>query len=616
MSEFEDIRVYGRARLPFSDPAEIDEFVETLQRYERGELTPDEWRAFRLVRGTYGQRQGGDLSMVRIKIPQGYLEASCMRAIADAADQYSRGFAHLTTRGNVQLHFVALKDVENVMRRLAEAGATTRTACGNSVRNVTCCPYAGVSENEVFDPTPYAEALTRFFLRRPIAATLPRKFKIAFEGCTEDHALTAINDLGFSARVRTVNGRTQRGFHVTVAGGTSIWCRSGALLEDFVPAGEILELTEAVLRVFHRLGDREHKHRNRLKFLVKELGWERFREEYERERENVRAEGGISLPFDPDAPGREEGPPDWPRPAPPSVAECAARAASSRVRGPGITPVVRPLQVIDSVQETRWLKTNVRRQRQKGYVTAEVTVPLGDVTSEQLRILADLALSYSDGTLRITSTQNLLFRWVREEELPALYARLSASGLGLADARTLADVTSCPGAEVCRLAVTQSRGLGKLLGDFLRERPDLVDAVPGLDVKISGCPNGCGQHHIAGIGLQGSVRKVNGRPVPQYFVLLGGGVERDGARFGRLAVKIPARRIPEAVERLVRLYIAQRRDGESPRAFFQRVELAMVKEALADLESLPPEKLKPEDLIDLGDSVEFTVETMSGECAA
>lgn len=241
---------------------------------------------------------------------------------------------------------------------------------------------------------------------------------------------------------------------------------------------------------------------------------------------------------------------------------------------------------------------------------------MGDLTGRQMGVLADLALAYGDGTVRVTHNQDLLFRWVRATEVPELHRRLAAAGLGLGDANTLADVTSCPGAESCRLAVTQSRGLGKLLGAHLRKRPDLVAAAPGLSIKISGCPNGCGQHHIAGLGFQGSVRKVGGKPVPQYFVMLGGGVGEARATFGRLAAKVPARRIPQAVERLVALYTTERVEGETALAFFRRVDLSRVKALLADLEALTAEDALPADFVDLGEEMEFKVETQDGECMA
>ena len=615
MSALPDVRTLGRARLPFADEADIDEFVATLGRYERGELTPDQWRAFRLVRGTYGQRQTGDAQMIRVKIPQGVLDGAQLEALADVSERHSRGFAHVTTRQNLQFHFVKLHDVELAMRRLAEAGLTTREACGNSVRNVTACPYAGVAEGEAFDVTPYAEALTRYLLRHPLSSSLPRKFKIAFEGCDEDHAVAAINDIGWHARVRGSNGTARRGFRVTVGGGTAILCRSGYELYEFLPAGEILEVAEAILRVFHRLGDYAHKQRNRMKFLIRDIGWEAWRAEFEKARADLRAEGGPRLPFDPERPPVEQAP-SWTRPPAPSAPEVAALTGAAEVRGPGIVPELRRSLAVRTADETRWLRTNVRPQKQDGYAVVTVTLPLGDLTGAQMRVLGDLAAAYGDGSVRVTADQDLIFRWVRSRDVRELYRRLTAAGLGLPDAGTLADVTSCPGAEACRLAVTQSRGLGKLLGDHLRERPDLVAAVPGLGIKISGCPNGCGQHHIAGLGFQGSVRKLGDKVIPQYFVMVGGGIDTGGARFGRLAAKVPARRVPEVVERLVALYSAERDTGESPVAFFRRVDVGLVKSALADLEAITAADAVPEDFVDLGEDTQFKVEAQEGECSA
>jgi sulfite reductase (NADPH) hemoprotein beta-component len=610
----DDPKTLGRARLSFANEAEIDEFVATLERFEKGEITPDQWRAYRLVRGTYGQRQP-EGQMVRVKIPQGILDGEQLEALADVAQRHSRGFGHVTTRQNLQFHFVPLPEVEPVMRRLAAAGLTTREACGNSVRNVTACAWAGVSADEVFDVTPYAEALTRYFLRHPLSASLPRKFKIAWEGCVEDHALTPIHDMGWRARVEVVDGRPRRGFRVAIGGGTAILCTSAWTLFEFLPAAEILNLAEAVLRVFHRFGDYQHKQRNRMKFLIKEMGRDRFREEIDRALAAFRQEGGAALPFDPAAPPVEGGP-DWERPAPPVAGALSARVAAGAVRGPGITPQLRPaLPVLDG-DYARWRHTNVRAQKQAGYVAVTVTLPLGDVTAAQLRALGELAAAYGDGTVRTTADQDLVLRWVRASELPALFRRLDAASLGLPDANTIADVTSCPGAESCRLAVTQSRGLGRSLGDHLRARPDLVSAAPDLQIKISGCPNGCGRHHVAGLGFQGSVRRLGSRVVPQYFLMVGGGVDDEGASFGRIAAKIPARRMPDAVERLIGVYRAERRPGETATAFFKRVEPARVKEAVADLERLAPEDALPADFVDLGELTEFKVEAMDGECSA
>ena len=607
----EDPTSYGRARLSFASEADIDEFAETLARFERGEMTSDQWRMFRLVRGLYGQRQADDAQMIRVKIPQGILSADQLRVLADVADEFSRGFGHITTRQNVQFHFVRLHDVEPAMRRLAAAGITTREACGNSVRNITACQFAGVSATEVFDVTPFAEALTRHFLRHPLSASLPRKFKIAFEGCTDDHVKAAINDIGWRARIE----HGQRGFRVLVGGGTSTMATTAKVLFEFLPASDMLEVAEAIVRVFHALGDYQHKARNRMKFLIKSLGWERWREEFDRQLAQVKREGGIALSFPPESAAVESSP-SWPRTPPPAIEEVARHVSDGKLRGPGIHPSPAPQLAAPESAYSGWAFTNLLRQKQQGYVTAIVTVPLGDLTAPQLRVLADLATAYGDGSARVTATQNLLLRWVPSDESKSLYARLAAAGLGLGDADTIADVTSCPGAESCKLAVTQSRGLAQVIGDHLRATPSLIPLVPSLDVKVSGCPNGCGQHHIAAIGFQGSLRKVEGRAVPQYFVMVGGGVSDSGATFGRLAAKVPARRSPIALERLARLYADERLADETAAAFFTRIDLARVKTLLSDLETISAESAMADDYIDLAESKAFVPETQDGECSS
>jgi sulfite reductase (NADPH) hemoprotein beta-component len=496
------------------------------------------------------------------------------------------------------------------MRRLADAGLTTREACGSSVRNITACPYAGVAADERFDVTPYGEALTRYLLRHPLSSTLPRKFKIAFEGCATDHVSVGINDLGFRAVVGPDGGR---GFRVTAGGGTAIMVTNAGVLHEFLPASEILRVAEAVLRVFARLGDYQHKQRNRMKFMIKTLGWTRWREEYDRELTACRLRGQVpTLEIDPPA---SEAKPDGAKDSSPSVGHIAARVSAGRISGPGLTPTVVPIFHTGDEAYARWRVTNVRSQKQFGYVMTIASVPLGDVTSDQMRVLGELARAYGDGTVRVTVDQDLLFRWVNACDVRQLYRRLAAAGLGLAEAGTIADVASCPGAETCRLAVTQSRGLGRLLEDHLRARPDLIAAADGARIKISGCPNGCGQHHIATIGFQGSVRRLGSRAVPQYFVMVGGGAHDRGASFGRLAAKVPARRMPQVVERLIDLYARDRLAGESATEFFARIELDLVRNELADLERLRPGDAVPADFIDLEEVNAFAPEVMEGECA-
>lgn len=599
---------FGRARLDFADAKDVERFVETLARFERGEMSPDEWRAFRLVNGTYGQRQEGDWAMLRVKIPQGILRADQVERIADVATKYSRSFVHLTTRQNIQYHFLRLGQMGEVMTALADTGLTTREACGNAVRNVTTSPSAGVAADELFDPVPYAEALTRYFLRHPLSASLPRKFKIAFNGGGSDHAYAAINDLGFHGRI---DAQGQRGFRITVAGGTAILCRSGQELGDFVPAGEILAYAEAVLRVFHREGDRVHRHKNRLKFLLKNLGWEVFRDKVFAELALVRAEGAPSLPFDPQHPPVYE---TAPTSAPPGITRAAIEALirDDSTSGPGIHP--RAFAVIGDAQGERFLRSNVQRQKQEGFSTVTITLPLGDITSGRLRAVAALARAYADGNVRLTIAQNLVLRWVRNEDVRALYEHLKALSLAEPDADTIADVGSCPGAESCKLAVTQSRGAAQLLGEALREDRTWVDKTPGLTIRISGCPNGCGLHHIAGIGLQGGLRKVGDRAAPQYFVYAGAIVGSD-AKFGRVVAKVPARRVVDAVKTLVRTFEKNAQPGERADAYFARASLGELKGALAHLEGLDENNATEEDFIDLGETEAFRPETSEGECA-
>jgi sulfite reductase (NADPH) hemoprotein beta-component len=607
MAVVDDPKTLGRARLDFAKESDIDEFVAMLGKLERQEITPDEWRRFRLLRGTYGQRQD-DVQMLRVKVPQGIVNGSQMRALADVASRYSRGFCHITTRQNIQFHFVKLADCETAMRQLADEGLTSREACGNSVRNITGCPYTGTSATEIFDVTRYAEAMTRYFLRHPLSGVLPRKFKIAFEGCAEDHALASINDIGFRARI--VDGK--RGFRVTVAGGTSILPVSGYVIREFMPVEEMFEVAEAVARVFHRFGDYEHRQRNRLKFVVKALGWDAFKARFEECLAEFRGEGGAKLPFNPDD-LRSEQAPDWQPSTPPSV-QAVSLTAATPLSGPGIMPNSVKLTPLSDTY-LRWMRRNVAAQKQTGYCHVTVRLPLGDFSAGQMRVLADLAEAYSDGTMRLTVDQNVLYRWVRRENVDGFYERLNAAGLGAPDANTLSDVISCPGAESCRLAVTQSRGLGRLLTEHLSARPDVVDAVPGR-IKISGCPNGCGQHHVGSIGFQGSVRKVAGRAIPQYFVLVGGGCSDEGtAHFGKVVSKVPVNRLTEATDRLLNLYREQKQDGEELGAFFRRIPPATATAALSDLAQLLPTEVTDADLVDLGESHTFNPEVLDGECA-
>jgi sulfite reductase beta subunit-like hemoprotein len=564
----------------FSDKKDIDEFVEKLRAFESGELSSEQFRAFRLLRGVYGQRQT-DVQMFRIKIPMGLLGPEQLVAIAEVADKHSRGFGHVTTRQNIQLHFMQMSEMETVMRRLDEVGLTSREACGNSVRNVTACELAEVCPDAAFDVTPYAEAVVRHFLRHPLSSSLPRKFKIAFSGCSTDCAFGAIHDLGFVAQVR----EGQRGFKVYAAGGLSTTPQAAITLHEFVPAAEIGRVGEAIVRLFHALGNRDNKARARLKYVLRKLGEEAFRAKYAGLKAAVDAEAAAELRL-----------PDGPKNRP------AAAVAVDEGRGtlPG--------------GYLQWRSTSVVEQRQDGFAAVYVRLFLGDVTSVQLRALAELLPRFGDGTLRLTVDQNILVPWVDRRSLPALYLALREVGLARSDVHTASDVTSCPGAESCNLAVTSSRNVARAISERL-ELSD-VSASAGMadtTIKISGCPNSCGQHHIADIGWHGAVKTVNGTAYPMYQLHLGGGVAPEGARFGRQVVKVVARRVPEAVALLLKLYEAERTDGETPATFYRRVDPKRVVAILGDIAAATPHAGEETDI---GEETGFHVAIGAGECAA
>ncbi|MFN2549000.1 MAG: nitrite/sulfite reductase [Myxococcales bacterium] len=565
-----DQKTLGPTRLGFADEKDLDAFIDKLDKFEKGDLAPDAWKAFRLVNGVYSQRQEGDAMMVRVKIPQGVVTADQLRTLADVAEKYSTGRGHITTRQNVQFHFVRLDDTSSALTALANAGLTTREACGNAVRNVTTCPYAGASALEPFDTTPYAEIVTRHLLRGPLSSSLPRKFKIAFGGCCGyDCVGASFNDIGLLARTRgNVNG-----FRVTIGGGLSTLRRAGILAHEFAPAEEILEIAEAVVRVFNRTGNRQNKHKARLKFVVDKLGPEGFLEEYRKERDAI---GWLPLPPLPQQPDQVPSRPK-PRAVRPGLAEFTA--------------------------------TNARPQKDAQYAAVTVRVPLGDLTAAQFRDLAAIAEEFSEEReVRTTIDQNLVLRFVAVRHLASLHAALDAAGLAQPGAGSVSDVTSCPGAFSCRLAVTQSRGMARELGTSLAQ-----SSVAGLHIKISGCPNGCGQHYVGGIGLQGSVRKADGRAVPQYHLFLGGGFGNETASFGRLSAKLPARKVPEAIARLIGIYNAEKAPHETPEAFLGRLPQQRVTDLLKDLEE--PAVYGADDFIDLDEQKQFEVQLSEGECA-
>jgi len=575
----------------FSRPEDVEEFIGVLERFERGELGAEEFRQFRLTRGVYGQRQT-DVNMLRTKFPGGIMSAAQLRASAGIAREYTRfGIGHVTTRQNLQFHFVKLDNMPGAMAKLDEAGSTTIEACGNTVRNITGCPFAGVSPTEAFDVTPYTHAITRMCLRAPWANDLPRKFKMAVEGCShEDHAQTAINDIGLRAKIKD----GVRGFEMFVAGGLSTSPRPGYRLHAFIPTEEVLARVEATIKLFGRLGNRKNRARARLKYVMKTLGEEGFVAAYNEEVAALVAAGQLIRPIE--LPPEETAPPADPR------ALAGARVAA------------------DDANYKTWLRT-VDPQKQPGFAAVTIKLERGDVTAAQFDQLAELVEVYSDGTLRTANNQNLILRWVRSDALPHLFARLQEIGLAELGSNTILDVVSCPGADSCNLAVTHSMSLAKHLTRFLKnpgKSADSVELARTADIKISGCPNSCGQHHVAAIGFHGTVRHAGeGKQIPEYQLHLGGGFNEDGVEFGRHIVKIPAQRAGDALLALLDLYRDEREDGEDARAFFRRVTKEEVTAALGPhVIGMSFDGLREQDLFDLDHTDRFDVAIGRGECAA
>ncbi|HET9177832.1 MAG TPA: nitrite/sulfite reductase [Terriglobia bacterium] len=597
---------------------ELDIFEAEISLKKLGKLEDRVFAETRLRRGAYGQRyDNGERhdgtkvqqmayarreltkgpntlwdapGMQRIKIPGGGLDAAQLETLADLAEEYSDGIAHITTRQDVQLHYVHIEDTPSIMRRLAAANITTREACGNSVRNVTACPYAGVCEDEVFDVTPYSKALSRFLLGHPDTQQFGRKFKPSFSGCSQHAcALANLHDMGLVAAIRVENGEEKRGFALYVGGGLGAVPYQAKLFDPFVPLEELLPLAQAISRVFARLGEKKNRSRARLKFLVQDLGIEKFRELVLEERKIL----------EPD--------PRW----------TGYITEAEQYKEDPLKPAGKLQQQIGSETFQRWLKTNIRPQRQKGYVVATVTLPIGDITARQLRALADVVRQFTKETVRTTVEQNIVIRWVSESDLPELHQALDAAGLGSPGAGSIVDVVACPGTDTCKLGISSSRGLaGELRNRLIEKSYQLDEAVKDLHIKISGCFNSCGQHHVADLGFYGVSRKMSGYAVPHFQVVLGGEWAHNAGSYGLPVVAVPSKNIPEVVSRLTDRYVAGRQSGECFKDFIKRIGKAEVKKLLEDL-TRPPDDARDRSFFrDWGDPREYTLGDMGvGECA-
>ena len=567
------------SKIPLEILQEIEIFEGEVRRLKAGEITADQFKPFRLQHGVYGQRQPG-VQMFRVKIPQGRLNPIQLRRLADVAERYATGVLHLSTRQNIQMHFVKIENASTMMKLLAEVGLTTREACGDTVRNVTACPIAGICPGEVVDVTPYGLAITQQFLRNPICQRLPRKFKIALEGCPDrDLAATTVHDIGITAQKR--DGRL--GFRITVGGGLGSAPRVGNILAEFAPPEDLVAICEAIIRVFDRHGQRQNRYKARMKFLIDKLGFEKFYNLFQAEFELVKSQNGhYTLPSIEEAPRSE-----------PVAARPWHREEAS---GPFAA----------------WLRYNVIPQKQHDFNLVMIKIPLGDIKSPQARWVADLCERFSDGRIRLTIQQNFALRWVHEKDLPAVYERLTEIGLAEGGVERIENIVACPGTDSCGLSLTSSKGLARTLAELFPPGDLANDDIAGMSLKVSGCQNACAQHQLASIGFQGVGKKVGSHTAPFYEVYIGG----SNSQLAQLIVKIPAKRIPDAVKHLIGWYRSERTEGESFQTFVGRMGKAKLKESLMPYTFLPSYQEDRSFYVDWGDDKDFTTEDLGpGECA-
>ena len=571
-------------------PDEVDDellnYEEQIKKYRRGELDETKMQKQRLHFGTYAQRQEG-VQMQRIKIPGGFLSADQLVRLADASERYGSGFMHFTTREDAQIYYVHLDRVPELLRFLAAGGITSREACGNTVRNITACYRAGTSATEPFDVSPYADALFRFLVRNKWNQNLGRKFKIAFEGCNEDHSRLRIHDIGLWAVTQTQNDTVRRGFRVYLGGGLGAAPHLAYLYTDFLPVEELFNLAAATLRLFDRYGERKARMKARLKFLIETLGWDSFIAALEEERQSV---GPIPL-------------------------DLYLPESKPEIRRNGLT-VLR--QETNDAAFKEWARDSVIEHKDPAYRGVHVRIKLGDLTASRARQLADISSRFSSSQLRVSVEQNIYLPWVHQEDLVDLYAALCNVSLGEPGAGTIADVTTCPGSDTCRLGIASAKGLGSALDDAFAATPiRRLSDVERIKIKISGCPNGCAQHSIANIGFYSAALTHDDRTVPAHFVMVGGQTEGDAAQFGSLLGKFPARNCVQVTQTLLGLFETSKHPGENFNSFVTRTGVERLKVVLKPLQEVPSFEDDPSFYEDYGHEHErFAVRKgVKGECA-
>jgi sulfite reductase (ferredoxin) len=579
---------------------EADNFAKTVKLFRQGKYDEDSFRRFRLQHGAYGTRMTGDYAMVRIKLPAGEVYPDQIEKISQLSEQYSIGSAHFSTRENIQLHWVILEDVSEIFRGLAEVGLTSREACGNSVRNVMCSPLSGVCPDEEFDSTPYALATARFFLRNPMAQNLPRKFKFNFT-CCEKHGMVRMVDVGLIPQIRQVDGSDQRGFKIFLGGGLGNKSFVGHQLEEFTPEEDLLYTSIAVMRIFDRLGDRKNLARNRMRYLVNDMGWEKFQNLVFKERAVVRATQSVITRLDIDHSPNQ---------------------------------IKRPIQISDENGGdvapdgyARWLKTNTVKQSQQDYRSVFLTLEAGDVTASQLYALADIIRDFSfEGKARSGFVQNIALRYVHEDDLPRLYSKLLEVGLAKSGALTMTAPIGCSGTTSCNLALTNSHRLAKeIQRKFLELKLDEDDDLSDSSIKISGCPNSCGQHGIATIGFFGGGGRVGKDMYANYQMSLGGRSDGD-TMLGQTCVRVPAKRVIPVILKIIETFKQNKQSDDTLKSWIHRIvngnedsevkSVVDIKKILEPLIVPPTIEDDPDFYLDYGSDASYHTKTGKGECAA
>jgi sulfite reductase beta subunit-like hemoprotein len=576
---------------------DIERFEIAIDQFLKGEISDDVFRVMRLNNGIYGQRQGGTAQMVRVKLPAGTITPEQFDVMADLSSEFSRGWGHITTRQNIQFHFVDLRRIPDLLRRLADVQLTSREACGDTVRNVMACHLAGACPYEKLDVTPWAEAVYRHFVRNPLGQRLPRKFKVNFSGCTTDCGQAMFNDVGVVAATRTADdGSIESGFRVYIAGGLGANPHPALALEDFTSREDLLPTVEAALRVFDQTGNRDNKLRARMKWVVDQLGIEEVRRRVIKIRHTLPASSS------------------WPGGIPAEVLKAgdapAGRITEGEVSQVGQSTII---NFTSSDPFRRWENASVIRGAANGTVSAIAYAPMGDITADQFRALARIQRHFKSD-VRLSNRQNVVFRSLQPSQMRELYDMLDAIGMARPGAELARDVVACPGADTCNIAVTQSRGLAKSIGDKLEEEG--LAEVGGVRINISGCTNSCGQHHASDIGFFGVERRAHGKSLPGYQMLLGGYVGEEQIHFGEKALRVPAKAAPEAVARVVRRFAAERSAAETFQGWLARSGGATaVADGLRDLDEIPLPDVAPDFFVDYDETGPFSGEVGESECA-